>query len=318
MSEANARPRLDADSFVSVFRGNADPSDAYDKIFGPEEIVWFKGQTGIQDDAELKKHVLTVQEEAVKIFPYGCIRGLTYAKTFIRGIPAYKSALKVVKERKGALFLDFACCFGNDLRNAVADGVPAEQALAADLHPEFWALGHKLFRSTPETFPVHFIPCDVFNPEHIAPADPVYDAPKKPLPDPLSKATTLTEFQGHIAVIHSSAFFHLFTEEQQTAAAHALASLLSPIPGSMIFGTHLGAKEPYTRQNDRGETIFSHSPESWTKLWDGEVFKKGSVKVEATLVDFIRIMVKGEIDEANLPQGLKDRRYFLSWSVTRL
>jgi len=243
---------------------------------------------------------------------------MNITRTLIKRIPAYENAVKVGRERKGALFLDFACCFGNDLRNAVADGVPAEQALGADLHPEFWELGHKLFRSTPESFPAHFFPCDIFNPEHLAPAEPVYDTPAKPLPSPLSKATTLTELQGHISVIHASAFFHLFAEEQQAACARALAPLLSPVPGSMMFGSHMGSKVPGTRQTERGTTIFVHSPESWAKLWDGEIFKKGTVKVEATLVDFVGLMVKGNPNEVELPTELEEKRYFLAWSVTRI
>ncbi|KAG0704926.1 hypothetical protein DFH29DRAFT_909282 [Suillus ampliporus] len=29
--------------------------------------------------------------------------------------------------------------------------------------------------------------------------------------------------------------------------------------------------------------MFAHSTESWNVMWDGEVFKKGTVKVEAEL-----------------------------------
>ena len=43
-----------------------NPSKAYDEVFGPPEKEWLKSQTGIQDDEELKKHVLTCQDEAWK------------------------------------------------------------------------------------------------------------------------------------------------------------------------------------------------------------------------------------------------------------
>ena len=50
-------------------------------------------------------------------------------------MPMYSQLLKLGKERPGALFLDLACCVGNDVRKAVADGFPVDQALASDLHP---------------------------------------------------------------------------------------------------------------------------------------------------------------------------------------
>ena len=108
------------------------------------------------------------------------------------------------------------------------------------------------------------------------------------------------------------AFFHLFTEEKQRLAAHALASLLAPTPGSMIFGSHMGTHEPEgcTRPSELMGEIFAHSPESWTKLWDGGVFKKGTVKVEAGLV---------EIERKDLTHISEETKFYLLWwSVTRL
>ena len=52
-------------SWVDPIEYNA--SEAYDKIVGDKEKQWLKSQTGIQDDAELKKHAIAVQEEAWKV-----------------------------------------------------------------------------------------------------------------------------------------------------------------------------------------------------------------------------------------------------------
>lgn len=90
----------------------------------------------------------------------------------------------------------------------------------------FWDIGHKLFKSTPESFPVPFVQGDVFDPKHIAPASPLYTPPSTPRPD-LSTLASLTPLQGHVSAIHVAAFFHLFQEDGQLKAARALASLLS-------------------------------------------------------------------------------------------
>ena len=83
----------------------------------------------------------------------------------------------------------------------------------------------------------------------------------------------------------------LFDEEQQLYVAKVLASLLSPLKGSVIFGHHVGLPEKGMRKRrnlDDQLAIhmradrFCHSPESWKELWDGEVFKKGRKMVSYT------------------------------------
>ncbi|KZT67013.1 hypothetical protein DAEQUDRAFT_813163 [Daedalea quercina L-15889] len=60
-----------------------------------------------------------------------------------------------------------------------------------------------------------------------------------------------------------------FGEEEQLALVQRVASLLSPLPGSLIFGCHFtthdtGSRDlPLFRENDPGvHRVFSHSPES--------------------------------------------------------
>ncbi|THG92562.1 hypothetical protein EW026_g8378 [Hermanssonia centrifuga] len=250
-------------------------------------------QTGIQDPQEVKKHVIAVQAEAYEIFPYPCIFMFGFAKLKISRFPAYKELLRLGKERQGALFLDMACCVGNDVRKAVADGFPVNQALASDLEPGFWKVGHNLFKSTPETFPVPFIPGDAFDSAFLAPATISTSLPDGPVP-PLSSLTSLTPLIGRLSVIHASSFFHLFNEELQLQLAKRMGSLLSPEPGSFIFGGHGGflqKKGPRSMPMSaavQSITMFCHSPESWKELWEKEIFSQGKVKVEVYLKEVQR------------------------------
>ncbi|KAI0374560.1 hypothetical protein BV20DRAFT_518721 [Pilatotrama ljubarskyi] len=284
-----------------------------------EALEFMKAQTGIQDPEELKKHILAVQAEAYQVFPYVCIRGFYFLSLKVARLPAYQQLLALGRERQNAIFLDIGCCFGNDVRKAVADGYPVKSCVASDLHAEFWDLGHKLFRSTPESFPVPFIPGDALNPAHLESVPPFYSPPDTSVPE-LSTLTSLNSLHGHVSAIHASAFFHLFTEEQQAHLARALAGLLSPEPGSMILGTHVGRPEKGSRveagnqlSSDRSQPMFCHSPESWRGLWDGQIFRKGTVKVEAILKERKE---RGLDQLPGLVPGTKT--YSLVWSVVRL
>ena len=97
--------------------------------------------------------------------------------------------------------------------------------------------------------------------------------------------------------------------------AQSLAGLLSPEPGSMIIGSHVGLPEKGYRteglRNSEDDTMFCHSPQSWTDMWD-EVFKKGTVKVKV----FLHEVRRKELEPSNVTPDTKF--YLLVWSVTRL
>ncbi|TFK50835.1 hypothetical protein OE88DRAFT_1712786 [Heliocybe sulcata] len=273
------------------------------------ESAFFKSQTGIIDDDELKQHILSVWEKAYKVHLYPCTRRFASAKLKISRLPSYPHFLQLGKDRDAAIFLDIGCCFGNDVRKAVADGYPVDKVIASDLRSEFWDLGHELFRSTPETFSVPFIQGDVFDSAFLARAQISY-APSSNRAPVLRSLTTLTPLIGHISAIHASAFFHLFNEEQQLELARRMASLLSPEPGSIIFGSHVGQPHKSVRTSRRttnGRDIFCHSDQSWRDLWNGQVFQKGKVQVDSQL---IRV---GRPDFSQTEEA-----YLLVWSVIRL
>ncbi|THV02823.1 hypothetical protein K435DRAFT_836167 [Dendrothele bispora CBS 962.96] len=265
------------------------------------ELALLKEHSGIQDTEELTRHIQDVVQKAQQVM-------LKFTD-----LPAYKHVLEVGKSREDALFLDIGCGLGHDTRRAAWDGYPMENIIASDLCPEFWTLGHEMFKSTPETLPVTFIPGDVFDNNFIPDEKPFTESPnaQRPSMTSLVSSKSLAGLQGHISFIHASALFHLFGEESQRQLAKKLASLLSPVSGSMIFGIHRGSEhaEPEQRVNSGGETRFYHSVESWKRLWTGGegqegVFPPGSVEVEV------------DVRQLSIPP--EDIHQLLLWSVKRV
>lgn len=151
-----------------------------------------------------------------------------------------------------------------------------------------------------------FVQGDIFDPLTLELAPPLNDAPNTSQPA-LQSLVSLNPLRGHVSVIYTSSFFHGFYEEKQLKLARALAGLLSPEPGSIIFGSHVGSFEKGNRSNPVGKSMFCHSPESWIELWDGEVFEKGKVRAEA----FLEIVDPGQDETFGQIE-------LLIWSVTRL
>ncbi|KAF8896601.1 hypothetical protein BD779DRAFT_1618700 [Infundibulicybe gibba] len=296
-------------------------------VLDEEELAFFSTQTGIYDESELKAHILAIQKKAYDVFGYPCIRRFDFTRQAIRSPiihdveriprlkisrqPVYQQVLALTRERDNPVLLDMACCFGNDAHKIVADGWPACNIVASDLRRDFWDYGHELFRTTPKKFPATFIAGDAFDPSFIAPRAPFYSAPKTPLPS-LTGLKSLAPLQGHLSAIHASGFFHLFDEEKQLELAHILASLLSPLPGSVIFGAHGGLfKKGFHPEVDKssGVYMFCHSSKSWEELWDGIIFKKGTVRVKSIL----RPMERRDLIALDCSVF-----HVMSWSVTRV
>ncbi|TFK75137.1 hypothetical protein BDN72DRAFT_892489 [Pluteus cervinus] len=278
------------------------------------ETAFFKEQTGIQDDEELKQHVLSVQKSAYAVYGYPCIRKFAFTSLKISRHPAYTIVQQLHVKRPDAILLDMGCCFGNDIRKAVLDGWPVENVIASDLRPEFWTCGHELFKSDASTFPAAFIGGDAFDSAFLTP-HPVFTSSSPPTnrrPGSLKDIKTLTQLHGHISAIHAASFFHLFDESKQLEVAKRLGSLLSPQPGSTLFGSHAATLVAGFKTHPAVPSfgMFCHSPESWTELWNGKIFEKGTVDVQTSMVE-----VENPGAEAD---ALDYKFYTMSWSVTRL
>lgn len=271
---------------------------------------------GIQDDEELKQHLLQIRSEAYAAQPYMCINAFEFARLRIAKHPAYKYVLKLGKERKDAIFLELPCCVGGDSRLAIMDGYPRENVITSDIVADYWPIGHKLFKTTPETYPVPFLPGDIFDPNFLRPGVPplpttaeITDSP------PLKSLTSLTPLQHHVSIIYASLFFHLFEKEKQAQLAHLFASLLSPVPGSIIFGYHSGAsdteedKNGRSRITGRGYATFDNSPATWKELWTGAdgPFTPDQITFE-TIARQTALVIK----------GADPKHYFHVWSITRV
>jgi hypothetical protein len=139
----------------------------------------------------------------------------------------------------------------------------------------------------------------------IAPRTPFYTPPLTAPPE-LRSLTSLTPLQGRVSAIFMGAFFHLFDEAKQLQIARQVASLLSPLPGSVLFGAHATRLVNGMRESSIGEA-FCHCPESWKELWNGNVFEKGTISVEVGV----------KLIDMGPGRGIQDA-IWMSWNVTRL
>ena len=145
------------------------------------------------------------------------------------------------------IYLDIGCCFGQDLRQLVADGVPSSQLIGLDIESQLIELGYEFFLDR-ATLRSKFIVADVFK-----------GAAQGAL------WTELEELKADI--IHASAFFHLFPLADQVRAAKNTANLVRM--GGVIVGRQSGSVKPSEVPAIKaGTTSFRHDVNTFQRMWD--------------------------------------------------
>ncbi|KAK6008067.1 hypothetical protein QM012_004881 [Aureobasidium pullulans] len=210
---------------------------------------------------EVVPHVLRIREKAWEVFPYPCIGGFRFLDMPLAGFDTYPEIVKRLKSGNET-YLDLGCCFGQDIRRLVADGVPDEVLIGSDLHQGFLDLGYDLFKDKGR-LRSKFIAADVFESE-----------------------SKLTPLEGSIDILHTSSFFHLFGYEGQKKIARRVVQLLKPKKDSLLVGRQVGnirAHEEESSASGSGN-MFLQNVESWKQMWKEIGEETGTQwKVEATL-----------------------------------
>ncbi|KAH8594538.1 hypothetical protein B0O99DRAFT_595467 [Bisporella sp. PMI_857] len=204
---------------------------------------------------DVEAHVYKLRDDAWKVWPYPCIGSFRFLHLDISHSPYYQTLLARLRPGNQNL-LDLGCCFGQELRQLVYDGVPVSSLYASDLRPDFFQLGYELFNDK-STFTAKFIAADVFD---------------------SSPENGLKEIEGEIDIVYAGSFLHLFGWEEQVQACERIVALLKPVKDSVLMGRQIGdvVSREMVHKTNGGQKMYLHNPESFRKLWDEVGEKTGT------------------------------------------
>lgn len=99
---------------------------------------------------------------AQHVTAYPCIGGFKFLNLSISSHPTYPRVLALLQASDhDCTLLDLGCCFAQDLKKLIDDGVPSNRLYGTDLHSDFLELGYELFADK-ETCVAHFFAADIF------------------------------------------------------------------------------------------------------------------------------------------------------------
>jgi hypothetical protein len=215
---------------------------------------------------QVNDHVNAIRRKAFEIFPYPCIGMYRFLDLGLGESGIYDEIVQRLKG--GDKFLDLGCCFGQEIRRLISDGVPAEYTYGSDLRREFVDLGYDLFQDRDrEGEKINFLTANIFDDD-----------------------SSLNELNGKISIVYTGSFFHLFNWSEQFDVAKRIVTILKPEPGVLLCGRQVGNTSPgeYAAGGYGGEkSRYRHDPKSWADFWD-EVGEATNTKwkVDAVLDPF--------------------------------
>lgn len=240
--------------------------------------------------SEVVKHVNEIRERGFAANPYPCIGLYRFANLTLLTHPSYDTIVERLKAAgTAATYLDVGCCFGQDLRQLVYDGVPSDRLTGLDVAGALMELGFEFFRDR-ETLRSEFVVADVFQ------------GPGQ------GEVWTRLQERG-VDVMHCSAFFHLFPLAEQVAAAKQLAGLIKK--GGIVAGRQIGSVTPGdVPAIQEGSFSYRHNVDTFEAMWrDVGQATQTRWKVEGTM-DMIGINTKSPVEDEN------SRRFL--FTVTRV
>jgi len=210
---------------------------------------------------EVMNHCYAIREKAWSIHPYPCIGMGRFLQMAIGNHHLYQPEILPRMLRGDQKYLDLGCAFAQDIRRLVADGVDSRNCYGADLQLDFLDLGYELFRDR-ETLQSTFITADIFDP-----------------------ASDLMGIQGTIDIVDASSFFHLFSWDDQKAAAQTVTKLLKPQKDSLVVGRQMGHVDggEFARRGEKG-LGFRHNAETWRRMWNEVGEEAGGVQFSAEAI----------------------------------
>ena len=233
----NSRGNFDADEVPSLSR---------------EKIAFWSEWTGETCDED---YVVSNWRALKKQFhTYRCIQGMSYLVPRVARHSAYEQVVAKFRASGDIKVADFGCCFGQDDRKLILDGVPARCITVVDIHDGYWKAGLELFKDTSSVRLGGIKEC-------------WFDI-SLPFGHPSSLEAKFPDAEGTFDFVILQAVLHTMSLDQHRVALTRILRLLKKESG-VLLGMTAGAvvAQPWVRTPDGQGQRYLHSTESLSALF---------------------------------------------------
>lgn len=241
---------------------------------------------------DLLNHVKTIHSEVLASeHVYRCICEMQYLSPRASDFApvSYQKVIELSKTHgKDFRVIDIGCCFGQETRGLIMDGIPPECIVATDVHDYYWKMGNKLFMDDS-------IISNNQNSLSAAAVQTIFGDFTTPLTG--NEATDISgHMEGKFHAILCFAIFHVLSKEQSERMITRLFHILKS--DGMIFGYAAGsmnAPREWGRTPNNTATRWLYSCESLEEMFKSKGFRNISVQRRERDVKIIPSEIESDI-----------------------
>ena len=99
--------------------------------------------------SDIKKNIISLWKAVKSNFhTYRCIQSMSYLNPRAQEFSVYQNLLQHYRSKQSIKVADIGCCFGQDTRQLILDGIPPSSIYSIDIHDGYWKAGLDLFEDT--------------------------------------------------------------------------------------------------------------------------------------------------------------------------
>ena len=231
-------------------RGNFDEDDV--PSLSRQKIEFWSQWTGeVCEEALIVSNWRALKKQ---FHTYRCIQGMSYLVPRVARHSAYERVLAKFKTSGDIKIADFGCCFGQDDRKLILDGVPARCITVVDIHDGYYKAGMELFKDTGSG--------------RLAGIKECWFDISLPFGHSSSLEAKFPDAEGTFDFVILQAVLHTMSLEQHRVALTRILRLLKKESG-ILLGMTVGAvvAQPWVRTPDGQAQRYLHSTSSLSALF---------------------------------------------------
>ena len=207
-----------------------DPNQIISKI----DLEFISKWTSEADLEKLRAHILKLWLLCKKSYhSYRCIERMMFLTPRLPKHFAYQTLIKFLKEsdKEKKQLLDLGCCFGQEVRQLIQEGIPTTSITAADIHDGYWNVGREFFMDNLS-----------HSSTRLDGVSTIFDdfAQSYPLPAEATNRIVDSLINNFNAII-CQMVFHVLTKEQTENLVKRICAMLKK--GGILIGSCVGSKE---------------------------------------------------------------------------
>ena len=224
-------------------------------VLTEETLSFYFDWVGNRDLNTAKDHVIEIWNLVKEQFhTYRCIQHMSFLTPRVVRHSCYQSVIDKYHSSREVRVADIGCCFGQDTRKLIFDGIPGDMIYAIDLHDGYWKAGLNLFqdisnnsRLSQELRNVHTIFTD--------------------MTIPLLENNLGQDFNGSFDAVILQAVLHVLSQKQSLVIIENIFTMLKS--GGVLMGSCAGAidAQDWALTPDGSSRRFLHSPVSLEELF---------------------------------------------------